>query len=86
MASTRPGVRVGGHQRDSGQAAGHQVPEERQPAGPVLGAADVQAEDLPIALGVDRSGDQRVHVDRAPALPDFEHQRVGGPECVRPGV
>ena len=46
-------VRVGGHQPDSGEAAGGQVAEERQPAGAVLGGGHVQAEDLPIAVGVD---------------------------------
>jgi hypothetical protein len=40
-------VRVTGDQPHPGQAAGDQVAEERQPAGAVLGAADLQAEDLP---------------------------------------
>ena len=47
------GVGVGGDQRDPGQAAGGQVAEERQPAGPVLGGGDVDAEDLAVPVGVD---------------------------------
>jgi hypothetical protein len=46
-------VRVGGHQPDAGEAARGQVAEEPQPAGAVLGGGHVQAEDLPIAVGVD---------------------------------
>ncbi len=47
------GVGVAGDQRDPGQAAGDQVAEERQPAGPVLGGGDLDAQDLSVALGVD---------------------------------
>ena len=46
-------VRVAGDQGDPRQAAGGQVAEEPQPAGAVLGGGHVQAEDLPIAVGVD---------------------------------
>ena len=45
-------VCVGGHQSDAAEAAGGQVAEEPQPAGAVLGGCHVQAEDLPIAVGV----------------------------------
>ena len=81
-------VRVGGDQRDPGQATGDQVAEERQPAGAVLGAADLQATpaDLPVAVGVHPGREQRVDVDRAAALADLEDQRVGGHERVRAGV
>jgi len=41
-------------------AAGDQPAQERQPAGPVLGGGDVQAEDLPVAVGVDAGGEQGV--------------------------
>ena len=43
-------VRVGGDELDSGQAAGGQVPEEPQPPGAVLGAGDLQAQDLPVPV------------------------------------
>jgi hypothetical protein len=85
MASTRP-RRVAGDELDPGQPAGDQVAEERQPAGAVFGAGDVQAEDLPVALCVHTHGQQRVHVDRAPALAHLEHQRVRGNERIRTGV
>ena len=52
-------VRVGGDQRDAGQAAGGQVPEEPQPPGAVLGSGDLQAEDLPVPVGVDPRGSGR---------------------------
>ncbi|CMT44038.1 Uncharacterised protein [Mycobacterium tuberculosis] len=53
---------VAGDQRDPGQAAGDQVAEERQPAGPVLGGGDLDAQDLSVALGVDAGGDQATEV------------------------
>ena len=77
------GVGVAGDQLDPGQAAGEQAAEERQPAGAVLGGGDVQAEDLPVPVGVDAGRDQRVHADDAAALADLEHQRVGRHERVR---
>ena len=43
-------VRVGGDELDAGQAAGGQVPEERQPPGAVLRGGDLQAEDLPVPV------------------------------------
>ena len=79
-------VGVGGDQRDAGQAAGGQVAEERQPAGAVFGGGDLQAEDLPVPVGVHAGREQGVHVDDAAALADLQHQRVRGDERVRPGV
>jgi hypothetical protein len=79
-------VRVAGDQFDPGQAAGGQRPQERQPARPVLGGGDVDAEDLAVALGVHASSDQGVHVDHPTGLSDFEDQRVGGDERVRAGI
>ena len=79
-------VGVAGDQGDPGQAAGGQVAEEPQPAGAVLGGGDVQAEDLPVAVGVDPGGQQGVHVHRPAALAHFEDQRVGGEEGVGAGV
>ena len=78
----QPAVGVGGDQRDPGQAAGGQVPEEAQPAGAVLGAGDLQAEDLPVPVAVDPGGQQGVHVDHPAAFVDLQHQRVGGHERV----
>ena len=42
----RAGVRVAGDQRYPGQAASRQGPPERQPARPVFGGGDVDAQDL----------------------------------------
>jgi hypothetical protein len=39
----QPGMRIGGDEPDSGQAAGCQVPQEGQPAGAVFGRSDLQA-------------------------------------------
>jgi len=69
-------VGVGDDQRDPGQAAGHQGPQERQPAGPVLGADDVQAQDLALAVGVDPDGDQGVHDLAAAVLTDLLGQGI----------
>jgi hypothetical protein len=44
---------VGGDQVDAAKAAGDQATQERQPAGAVLTAGHVQAEDLTLAVGVD---------------------------------
>jgi collagen type II alpha len=79
-------VRVAGDELDSGQAASDEVAEEAQPAGAVLGAGDLQAEDLAVPLGVHPDREQGVHVHDAPALADLEHQGVGGHEGVRAGV
>jgi hypothetical protein len=79
-------VGVGGDQADAGEAAGNQVSEEREPAGAVLSAAHLQAEDLPVAVGVHPGREQGVDVHRATTLPHLHHQRVGGDEGVRPGV
>lgn len=44
---------VAGDHGDAGQAAGNQVPEEPQPARTIFSGGDAQAQDLPVALGVD---------------------------------
>ena len=82
----QPGVRVGGDQHYPGQAAGDQAAEERQPPGAVLGGGDVEAEDLPLAAGVDPGGDQPVHQHRAATLTDPQGQRVGLHEPVRAAI
>jgi hypothetical protein len=60
--------------------------EVGQPAGAVLGGGDLQAEDLPVPVGVDPGGHQRMDIDHPAALADLEHQRVGGEEGIRPAV
>jgi hypothetical protein len=82
----QPAVRVGGDELNAGQAAGGQVPEEGQPAGAVLGGGDLQAEDLPMPVGVHAGGDQGVHAHHPAALADLQDQRVGGHERVGTGV
>jgi len=82
----QPLVAVGGDQLHAGQAAGGQAAQERQPSRAVLGARDVQAEDFPLAIGVDPGRDQGVHVHRPAALADLLGQRVDPHERIRPGV
>ena len=65
----QPAVGVGGDQGDTGQAAGGQIPEERQPPGAVLGAGDVQAQDLPVPLRVHPGRQQGVHIHDPPSPP-----------------
>ena len=71
---------------DPRQAAGGQRPQEPQPAGAVLGGGDVDAQDLPIPVGVDSDRDQGVHVDHPAPFANLEHQGVGGQEGVRAGI
>jgi len=56
------GVRVGSDELNAGQAAGGEVAEERQPAGPVLTGGGLQAQDLAVPVGVDAGREQRVDV------------------------
>jgi hypothetical protein len=46
------GTTVGGDQLNAGQSACGEVAGEREPAGPVLAAGDLQPEDLPVPVGV----------------------------------
>jgi len=79
-------VRVGGDQRDPGQAAGGQVAEEPQPPRAVLGGGDLQPQDLPVPVPVHPRGEQRVHVHHPAALADLQDQRVRRDERVRADV
>jgi hypothetical protein len=56
-------VGIGDDQLDSGQATGDQTPQERQPAGAVLGRGDLHPEDLPAPIGVHPGRDQDMDVD-----------------------
>jgi hypothetical protein len=82
----QPVVGVGGDQRDAGQAAGGQVAEEPEPAGAVLGGGHLQAQDLPVSIGVHARGNQGVHVHHPPALTHLEHQGVRGHKGVGAGI
>ena len=77
------GVGIGRDQLDPGQAAGDQVAEEAQPAGAIFASGDLDAEDLPVPVGVHTGRDQSVHRHHPAALADLEHQRVGGHEGER---
>ena len=77
---------VGDHELHAGQAAGHQPAQERQPARPVLPGSDVEAEDLAVPVGVDRGGDQGVHVDHPAVLAHFHGERVDPTERVGAGI
>jgi len=90
-ARTREGgdqaaVGVGGDQGDHGEAADGQVAEERQPAGAVLGGADVDTEDLPVPVGVHPGRSQHVHMHDPAAFADLHRQRIRREERVRAGV
>jgi hypothetical protein len=79
-------VGVAGDQPDSGQAAGDQATKERRPACPVLGAAQLQPEQLPVPVGVTGSGDQHRGVAHPPAFADLHAQRVDPHKPIRAGV
>ena len=79
-------VGVGDDQRHPGQAPGDQAPQERHPAGAVLGGDHVHAEDLAVPVGVDAGGDGAGDVDDAAPLADLLGQRVDPHVGVGPGV
>jgi hypothetical protein len=54
-------VGVGGHQLDAGHATRHEPAEKRQPEGPGLGGAGVDAQHLTLPICVDRGGDDDAH-------------------------
>jgi hypothetical protein len=86
MASTLPGVRVGGDQQGAGEAAGDQVGEERVPRLFSLAGGDLDAEDLAVAVGVDAGRDEDDGIDDSALLTDLHGQGVGGDERERPGL
>ena len=57
---------VGDDEGDAGETSGDQTSQERRPAGPVLGAEDVDTEDLPVAVGVHAGGDDSRHQTTRP--------------------
>jgi hypothetical protein len=79
-------VGVGDDEGDPGQPPGHQAPQERHPAGTVLGRDHVDAEHLPVAVGVDAGGDHRGHRHHPATLSDLVEQGVQPDIGVGPGV
>jgi hypothetical protein len=79
----QPGVRIGGDQRNPGQAAGDEVLEEGVPAGTGLAGRRGDTEDLAVAIGVDAGGDHGRDLDHSAALADLHRQRIRGDERVR---
>jgi hypothetical protein len=77
-------VGIGDHELHPGQAAGDQPAQKRQPAGPVLGGGDVQAQDLPVPVSIDPGRDQGVHVHHTAVLADLHDQGVDPDERVGP--
>ena len=69
-------VGVGDHQRRAGQPSSHQAPQERQPPGTILGGDHVEAEHLPMSLGIDPHGDHDGHIDDAAVLAHLLGQGV----------
>ena len=86
MAFFSPSVGVGDHECDPREPVGHQAPQERRPARPVLGAEHVEAQDLAVAVGVDPGGDDRGHRDHPAALSHLVEQGVEPQVGVGPGV
>ncbi len=70
-----PFVSVGDDQLHALQAAARQALEEARPEGLGLGRADLEADDLAPAVGIDRHGDYRGHRDDPPAFALLE---IGG--------
>jgi hypothetical protein len=79
-------VGIGDDQLHSEQAAGDQPAQKRQPPRTVLGRGDIQAEDLPVPIGVDPGGDQGVHACHPAFFADLDRERVDPHEGVRPGI
>lgn len=77
---------IAGDQPDPGQAAGHQVSEERVPRRFGLRGCDLQPEDLAVSVAVDAGRDEHDGVDHPAAFSDLHRQRVGGDEGERPGL
>jgi len=76
----QPGVRVGGHESDPGQAAGDEVGEELVPRGAGFRGGHPHAEDFAVAVAVDAGSQQHHGIDDAAAFADLHRQRVGGHE------
>ena len=77
---------VADDQPDPGQATGDQAAQEPGPAGPILGGAQLQAEDLAVPGSVDPGSDQRGGVDYPTLLPDLDAQGVQPHEPIGAGV
>ena len=77
---------VAGHQPDARQPAGDQAAQKPCPARPVLGAAQLQPEQLPVPVGVAGGGDQHRGVADPPTLADLHRQRIDPQEGIGPGV
>ena len=73
-------MRIRDHQLDAAQAAPCQAVQEPQPERLRFQRADVQADDLAPAVGVDRHSDYRRDGDDAPALPLLQIR------CIEPQI
>ena len=71
-----PGMRVGGHQPDAGEATGDERAQEGEPGRAVLAGDDIEAERLAEAVAVDGDRVDDADVDAAAALPAFHDQGV----------
>jgi hypothetical protein len=80
------GVGVADDQRGARQASGDEAAQERQPPGAVFGGDHVEAEDLPVPVGVDPDGDHDRDVDDPAALADLLGQGVHPHIGVGPGI
>ena len=82
----QPGMGIGGDQLHPRQAAGSQITEEPEPPLPGLRGAQLQAEDLAVAVVVDAGGDHGGDLDDPAVFTHFEHERVGGDKPIRPSI
>jgi len=80
------GVRVGSDELNAGQAAGGEVAEERQPAGPVLTGGGLQARISRCPSALTPAASSAWTFNDPTALTDLEHQGVNSDERVRARV
>ena len=80
------GMGVGDHQAHAGETSDHETPQERGPAGSVLGRVHVKAQDLPGALRVHAGRDDHRHVHDPSALAHLLGERVQPHVGVRAGL
>src|SRR6266508_1823826 len=79
-------VIIGDHELHTGEASYHEVPEERRPARAVLGGEDVEAQDLPPPVAVDRRPHHRGHGADPTGLPAPDLERIEPHVRVRAAV
>ena len=72
----QPFMGIGDDKGDSGETSSDEAPQERRPARTVLGADDVDTEDLPVAVCVHARGHDGRQADDASALAHLVEQGI----------